>query len=163
MILEGLEAKIQQKIEKFGDAGVFIKLNTRSPKDVSFDSTYDQQKVSSLMDLFEGFLREERPDEEQQTLKHQFTNTEVMGAFVKASTASMQVKNGLEAIDLLLESSRVNQDLSKVEEFGLNNATAAIVVRKWNPNVVTRNHMEFRGFVYQNQLNAVSQVNFHEF
>lgn len=154
-----MEEKIQNQIEKFGDSGAFIKLNTRSPKDVSFDSTYDPQKVTSLMNSFEQFLREERPEEDLQSLKHQFTNSEVMGAFVKASTSAMRVCSGSEAIDLLLESSRVNQDLSRVEEFGLNNATAAVVVRKWNQNVVTRNHMEFRGFVYNNQLNAVSQVN----
>mmetsp|Transcript_11715 Transcript_11715/g.18454 ORF Transcript_11715/g.18454 Transcript_11715/m.18454 type:complete len:412 (+) Transcript_11715:29-1264(+) len=156
-ILATLERKIQSHIDGLDSDGVFIKLNTRSPKDVFINSTDDLYRVTTLMNSFETFLREERPNETLDTLERQFTSREVMGAFVKANTFCMRVVQASDAIDLLLESTRVAEDLSRVADFGLDKVVASVVVREWNENIVHRNHMEFRGFVYQNQLNAVSQ------
>jgi len=154
-LLKNLENKIQQQIEALGNTGVFIKLNTRSPKDVYIYATQDLQRVTKILNMVEGFLRELNPN--ATSLEHQFTAAEVTLSFVRANTLAMKVNKAPDAIDLLLESNRVYQDLSRVEEFASDNVRASVVVREWNPNIVTRNHMEFRGFVYKNQLNAVSQ------
>lgn len=88
-------------------------MNTRSPKDVCINATNDYQRVSSLMKLFEGFLAESRGGN-RENLKGQFTVDEVMSAFVRACTKSMRVTTASDAIDLLLESNRVQQDLTRV-------------------------------------------------
>jgi len=59
---------------------------------------------------------------------------------------------------LLVKSTRVSQDLTKIASFGATfTPDSAIVVREWHPEVPKQAEMEFRGFVYKNQLNAISQ------
>jgi hypothetical protein len=67
---------------------------------------------------------------------------------------SLKVKNGNEAMDLICNSQRVADDLTRElkysEDFSLN-----IVIREWNDSLSYE--MEFRGFVCKNKLTAISQ------
>ena len=88
-----------------------MKLNTRSPKDVCI-YTNDPQQVETQMRLMESFLRESCGEDE--SLEHRFTVEQVVSAFVKSCTITLRISSGSEAIDLLLQSTRVQQDLSRV-------------------------------------------------
>ena len=129
-------------------------MNTRSPKDVCIDSVDDPENVERLLEWVEDDLL--NSNKARKELDHNFTGDEIIRSFTKACTKSMKISNATEAIKTLLKSSRIFQDLSRVERFG-ENAKAKIVFREWNENVVDRPHMEFRGFVYKNSLNALSQ------
>lgn len=153
-VLQNLSNKIQAEIEKRGNRGVFIKLNTRSPKDVCIDSIDDPENVDKLLEWVEDDLL--NSNKTRKELEHNFTGDEIIRSFTKACTKSMKISNSTEALSTLIKSSRIFQDLSRVERFG-ENAKAKIVFREWNENVVDRPHMEFRGFVYKNNLNALSQ------
>jgi hypothetical protein len=67
---------------------------------------------------------------------------------------SLKVKNGNEAMDLICNSQRVADDLTRElkysEDFSLN-----IVIREWVDSLSYE--MEFRGFVCKNKLTAISQ------
>ena len=79
-------------------------------------------------------------------------------AFTRVMSTRNQVKNGKEAMYLLRHSLRIKEDLQQLNTWnkiaGLN---VSISVRKWESVVARHPGMEFRGFVYDNKLNAVSQ------
>lgn len=85
-------------------------------------------------------------------------NNATIRAFTRVMSTKNQVRNGKEAMYLLRHSLRIKEDLQQLQTWnkiaGLN---ASISVRKWNPDVVRYPGMEFRGFVYNNELNALSQ------
>jgi hypothetical protein len=81
---------------------------------------------------------------------NQFKYLSICNSLIK----SLKVKNGKEAMDLICNSQRVADDLSRElkysDDFSLN-----IVIREWNDSLSYE--MEFRGFVCKNNLTAISQ------
>eukprot|EP01095_Lingulamoeba_sp_RSL-Kostka_P007883 TRINITY_DN2564_c0_g1_i1.p2 TRINITY_DN2564_c0_g1~~TRINITY_DN2564_c0_g1_i1.p2 ORF type:complete len:426 (-),score=115.59 TRINITY_DN2564_c0_g1_i1:1045-2322(-) len=154
-ILDNLGKRIDQEMEEWKDSGIFVKLNTRSPKDVCIYDIDNEENVSMMLNYTEEFLKMQ--DTYKDTLEHAFNGDQVLQCFVKSCTKSMRLFNGKSAIDLCLKSDRIFQDLSKVERFGLNNVQVFIVIRKFDETVIQNPGMEFRGFVYNNSLNALSQ------
>jgi len=68
--------------------------------------------------------------------------------------------NGKEAVALLLGSVRVKQELTQFKAFGVVEGLQVVVsVCRWQPHVPRHSGMLFRGFVYKNELNALSQYN----
>ena len=66
--------------------------------------------------------------------------------------------NGKEAVALLLGSGWVKQELTQFKAFGAVEGLQVVVsVRHWQANVPRHSGMLFRGFVYKNELNALSQ------
>jgi len=82
---------------------------------------------------------------------------ETTAAFVRATNKYMKVTNGEEALNLLVLSDRVTEDLEKSLEYGETFFTAKLVLREWIDEVPNHPEMEFRGFVHKNQLNALTQ------
>jgi len=79
-------------------------------------------------------------------------------AFTRVMSTRNQVKSGKEAMYLLRHSLRVKEDLQQIHNWNqIAGMNVSISVRKWNPDVARYPGMEFRGFVYNNELNAVSQ------
>jgi len=161
-VLKSLEQRIDNMITPWRSHGVFIKLNTRSPKDVSVDSVQDPKRVRQIIQWVEEDLCAQRcikydPTLHDSLLKNKYSSFEIMRAITKACTRSLHVTSGSDAISLLLASTRIHQDLSRVESFGIQSVPVSIVVRQWNENVLHRPSMEFRGFVYNNSLNALTQ------
>ena len=162
-VLSNLEKKIHQAIKDLvGEGSVFIKLATRSPKVTNIDSimedtdtmvtmgytdilffliflcfskdvpTYDFDNVN-LRKLIEQRLDEidyeNLPDENSKR------NREV-AAFVSASQDYLEVKDGSHAMDLLLRSMRVSEDLSKALRFDEKLWNVSLVLREWMPKVI---------------------------
>lgn len=79
-------------------------------------------------------------------------------AFTRVMSTKNQVKTGKEAMYLLRHSLRVKEDLQQIHNWNqIARIKVNVSVRKWNPDVARFPGMEFRGFVYNNKLNAVSQ------
>lgn len=155
-VLNELSNRIQEALRIFPQ-GAFIKLDTRSPKDVSVDDYSDPGTRELLQKEFErlrgqGVLPTDGISEFTPELKNH-----IVAAFVKATNKRLRITSAAEAIHLLTASSRVMQDLSKSLEFEKYRWTTQLVLREWNDYIADHPEREFRAFVHGNQLNAITQ------
>jgi hypothetical protein len=79
-------------------------------------------------------------------------------AFVNATRNCLNVRNGREAVELLSRSSRIREDLMKALEYS-GSFPVSIILRAWHPMEA---HQEFRGFVYNRQLTALTQYCYYQ-
>jgi len=137
-IINLLTEKLTTTINEFdGEKSAFVRLSTLSPKDATL-SLFEK-----LMGLLSTEL-ESTPNER---------NREVI-ALNTAIYKACRVYNGEEAILLFKKSSRVLGHLkSRLQSTESNQWNMNIVVRQWNE---LKPHFEFRGFVFNNQLNAIT-------
>ncbi len=141
--LNGLEGRIDDLIAKLPskDDGAFVKLSTRSPKDshVAFAKakTIYQTKLFTLVDS---------------------TANNKLIALQEALIESLNVKSGAEAVQLLISSNRVGEDLeyALVGEDKTFHERCKLVIREW---VQLPLWAEFRGFVWGHKLTAIGQYN----
>jgi len=84
-------------------------------------------------------------------------DNEEVWAFIRATIKMTRVSSGLEALDLLRRSTRIREDLDKILRFGEEHFSARVTVREWLDEVAERPEYEFRGFVHNKELNAVTQ------
>ncbi|KAJ3430187.1 cell division cycle protein 123 [Anaeramoeba flamelloides] len=145
-ILEGIEKKIDDIIkEKFSENGCFIKTPLRSPKDVP---TYSAKK-------------EWLKDFDKVIDKIKITNyPEQLLQYSVAITKALKCTSGSDAMFLLCSSSRVKSDLRKFLKFPKHQAY--LVLREFDDAIVRNPGEEFRGFVYNSKLTALSQYNTFE-
>lgn len=154
--LEPLVNRVDSAIAAMsGSEGIFIKLSTRSPK----DSKTIFRKATT------AFHR--RLDQHMQNvvINNQVTGSSCDNArlvafseeMVKASIA----RNGREAVTYLLDSWRVAEDLMyayESEDVGGTQAKVyplSVVLRRWDSRIAPVT--EFRGFVWDGQLNCIGQ------
>jgi len=141
-----IEQAIEEGIKSVGVAegcGAFVRLSSRSPKDTVH---------KNLFELYTGevkVLKEEGREENDVTRKI---------AFTRANVRILRVKSGKEAMQLMLTSSRVHEDLQMTCTLlkGKPDYTVAtqIVIRKWE-NILPE--WEMRAFVFGGKLTAISQ------
>lgn len=125
-------------------ASCFVKLNTRSPKDVPiYCDDYGDTRA-----LYQAEIA--RVPVAQRTLERE------LEAFVVASTRAMRVSNGAQAIELLSRSERVASDIVRTIGYGGAHFSWQLVFREWDDAIVARPACEFRGFVSGGTLNALS-------
>eukprot|EP00727_Mastigamoeba_balamuthi_P009771 m51a1_g5416 hypothetical protein (353) ;mRNA; f:124055-125431 len=145
--MAGLLRKLDEALGQFAPDGAFIKLDTRSPKDVPVDmNPGDDAELMALVDEELGAIPADG----------WCLNAEVE-AFVKASSKFLRVTTAEKAVRLLTMSRRVSQDLAKNMEFGEKLFEASVVLREWDYDVAPCPSMEFRGFAHRKRLNAVTQ------
>ena len=93
--------------------------------------------------------------------KHKYESIEYQNelylSFASSLTYALKVKNGFEAMDLLLNSERVFTDLRQSIEFS-EKFNVNIIIREWNDSL--KYDLEFRCFVFNNKLNAISQYDY---
>ncbi|KAF0982944.1 hypothetical protein FDP41_010923 [Naegleria fowleri] len=145
-LLKRIEERIDQCMKQHQDVfrnGAFVKLNTRSPKDVPWRE-HDNSIYQQLVQIEMNQLNEKTPNN-------------VYVAFLKAMNKSMRVRNGKEALELLGRSQRIYEDLQKNTEFGEELYDSKIIIREWIDEVIENPQYEFRCFVHENHLNAISQ------
>lgn len=144
--IKSMEEKLQKVMDYFlknaDTVSVFVKLSSRSPK----DAPMAQARFKSV---YMRFLQQE-PKRERETENVQIS------CILKAGFEALRVSSASEVIDMCIRSERVYQDLllalAKVDRFREN-----WIVRKF---VHIDVDMEFRGFVYNRQLTALSQYNY---
>lgn len=115
----------------------FVKLSTRSPKD---SKTAFRRAVATYKDQIRAQL--DLDENARWTI------------FTEAMGNATSVSDGRDAVGLLLDSERVAEDLS----FGLEDSSwsgTQVIVRPWDSRV--KLWSEFRGFVWNEQLNCLGQ------
>jgi hypothetical protein len=128
---------LEKTLDQFIDSkiGAFIKLSSRSPKDAVF-------KLPHLPQLIQDAKKQGGMDKNL-TITHIFHQ-------------ALKVLNGKEAMFLLTNSQRIYHDLTSLllESDKDHPFKLVLAVRKW---IQIYPGFEFRGFVYQNKLNALTQ------
>ncbi|KAJ5068037.1 cell division cycle protein [Anaeramoeba ignava] len=150
--LEILKNQLSKEIKEIGGEA-FIKLETRSPK----DSVYEQPNSKAENFLFEKLLQVHQKKKLKINWKNKIFANDILKYFIHSTSQVLKVKNGQEALDLLINSSRIFTDLLRGSEFKNQDGSpysSSIIIRKWEK---IKSCYEFRGFVHNNKLNCISQ------
>jgi hypothetical protein len=153
VLLNVLEKQLDEAIQSFGDDGAFVKLSTRSPKDAAIhlhnSHVFIAESIRKNMERAEG--------QGQSKLKVDDNEWRRWGvsAFVDACCKVLRVRNGAEAMFLLLHSDRVYSDIVSMELANAGSAKVQLAVRRWDSRVVPA--LEFRSFVYNHTMTACTQ------
>ena len=146
-ILESLERKIDTVIQNNDNLkknGAFIRLIDRSPKD---GDPYNNEKVlEEYKNNLEKLSKELNKD----------TNDNNIRRASMDKTHMLIVRNGKEALNLVLTSERNHIDINDWIE---NGGKQQIVLREWN-NELSLDY-EFRVFIYNNRITAISQYDLY--
>jgi hypothetical protein len=137
-----LKERIQGVIDEF-NSPVFVKLSTRSPKDAGF-SHPDYETMKS--DMMEKWKVE---------YGYQDLPKSVVDSISQICCATcLQVKNGEDALDLMLRSARTLFDLQLTVEQYQEEFSLELVVRKWTELSL---HTEVRSFIRDGKMTSASQ------
>lgn len=142
--VQKLKEDLQKMIESIGghEKGCFVKLSCRSPKDATAISTNTLKLYKGCLPLFTS----------SNPTQSDAANSRLCAMYY-ASLQAMKVYSAEEALELLLDSKRIafdlKLDLQFPEEF-----TTSIIVRPW---ISIPLHSEFRAFVCNGKMNAISQ------
>ncbi|ETO21834.1 hypothetical protein RFI_15369, partial [Reticulomyxa filosa] len=121
-------------------------LSSRSAKDAT-------DAEDRLIALYNKFM----DNEFKQKGKEPSDNDKVV-TLLRASTLCMNLDNATDILTMFVHSDRIFSDLGRAMAYpDTFEATQHVVLRKWIPIDID---MEFRGFVYQNKFNALSQYNY---
>jgi len=138
--LSKIEDGLQKVIEeaKGTDTGVFVKTSSRSAKDTGIFS-------EKFKDLYRKYLREKKDKDENDKLI----------CLLEAGTQVQKMENAKQVLQMFSISERISQDM-KLALAHPDRFTEHFVIRQW---VDLDPSLEFRGFVKNNTLNALSQYN----
>lgn len=123
---------------------MFVKTSSRSAKDSPLASSKFKQLYAQFMSQLD-----KRPE--------QHTENDQINCLLRAAFQCMRVRTGAEVIDMFVRSERIYQDML---------LCIAMSPRRFRENFVIRQFreidvdMEFRGFVFNGQLTALSQYNY---
>ena len=142
-ILDKLAVRLEEAMKPYTTEGyAFVKTSSRSAKDAP---------------LVQGKFKQMYLDELKKHSDEDQSENMQISCLLKAAFSALRVKSAEEVLDMFLRSQRIYQDLY----------LAAINQKdKYNENFVIRKFvdieidMEFRGFVYDNELVALSQYNY---
>lgn len=133
----------------------FCKLSTRSPKDVFIKGYYTDNNEKSLKHLFIECMNDGRYNLDKSSLNDKKIGIE------QACVNILKCANSMDVMLLLIQSKRIYDDLMndinacESDKSGKKIFNQSIILREWDDNLFVMN--EFRGFVYNNQLTAISQ------
>ena len=85
------------------------------------------------------------------------TENDQIGCLLKAAFQCLKVNNGSGALEMLLKSERIYQDMLLAVEMSSFRFNENLIIREFFEIEID---MEFRGFVFNGNLNALSQYNF---
>jgi len=151
-LIRAFQTKLEECIDSVSSPSgkVFVRLSNRSPKDGTRPGVDVKSLVTQELEKIPG-----TPDANAQMI-----------AICRASRELIAVQNAEQALELILSSERVFRDLllaldcRKLEEQDEKceiSWSTQVCIRAWNDDV--RDDLEFRCFVYQDRLTAISQYN----
>jgi hypothetical protein len=154
--LQKLKEKLEHIIQQVGGSeGVFVRMSTRSPKDSGFQTDRMRTLLAEMLkheSLVEKGSGSDEDDDDDYYASMNTQNYEFF-CFFTAQIQSLKITTADEALELLTRSERVFEDLESI----------LAVVKDWNVYICVRKWLnfpisnEFRGFVYQRRLVALSQ------
>lgn len=153
--LRSLEKEIQKIVEdqNLGLEGFFVKLSTRSPKD---GKPFHSDKILDSYLNSKDKLKFENPEDKFDVSNTLLTNIFFYQEFI------LKCFSAKEAMNLLVTSQRIFADLNmylKLSEQNEGSFDLSLVIRAWEPRIDGKN--EFRCFVYNNNMVAISQYNYY--
>eukprot|EP00005_Dracoamoeba_jomungandri_P002517 CAMPEP_0174255558 /NCGR_PEP_ID=MMETSP0439-20130205/4877_1 /TAXON_ID=0 /ORGANISM="Stereomyxa ramosa, Strain Chinc5" /LENGTH=383 /DNA_ID=CAMNT_0015337785 /DNA_START=1 /DNA_END=1152 /DNA_ORIENTATION=- len=137
-----LEARVDQVIRDCDyHFGVFVRMDTRSPKDAVLNGS----RVKEL-------LKEEIESRKHEDVFSEECFSDDAIAYWRAISKAQQVFSGSEAIELLVRSNRVQEDLT----LGMleHSSSIPLIIRKWED---ISPEYEFRVFVVNQEITAITQ------
>lgn len=123
---------------------MFVKTSSRSAKDSPLASNKFKQLYTQFLSQLNR-AGERRPENEQ------------IECLLRAAFECMRVQTGAEAIDMFIRSERVYQDMLLCTAKSPHRFRENFVIREFRNIDVD---MEFRGFVFDGRLTALSQYNY---
>ncbi|KAH3746147.1 cell division cycle protein 123-like [Pelomyxa schiedti] len=136
--VDSIREKLHAAMSSMGGTA-FVKLSSRSAK----DSPIAAAKTKRVFEEFIAGITDPKPS----------LNTLMQGLTI-AYIQGMKMESATEAMDVLLSSDRVYQDLLMALERPASEWRQSILVRKWVSLPLAH---EFRGFIFNNKLTALSQ------
>lgn len=106
--------------------------------------------------------RRKKPEEQHQfkEAKSEPLDNRVLRAFGRVLGPYYRVEDGKAALKQLRSSANIRNDLNKLKAFGgVEGVQVSLSVCRWLGQIPDQTGMLFRGFVYNNELNALSQYN----
>eukprot|EP01083_Nonionella_stella_P009203 26625_1 len=149
--IESLKDKISTQIDdaKWNECGFFAKFNSRSPKDVH---EYEGNK-DYVMDMFFAEMDKFKAKSHDGTVQ---LNEALISSYI-ARAKLLKMKTAQDVIRTFAASFRALEDLTGTLRLGDEHMDISIALRKWNESVPTNGHGEFRCFVHNKELNAITQ------
>ena len=149
--IASLKLKITEQIEAVGwtECGFFAKFNSRSPKDVheyEGEEAYVQELFFRELDRFASHSGDGTVD-----------INDASAAEYAARARLLKMKCADDVISTFSRSFRALEDLTGTSRNGAEHNDISIALRRWNEDVVHNGHGEFRCFVHNGQLNAITQ------
>lgn len=156
--LAGLAEAIDGAIATLGGP-VFVRLSSRSPKDVALHAPKTRHLIARELDLQDSAAAAHQrafdaPGVVDTLSPRDLAETAESVALVRAISLVLAVDTGAEAVDMLSRSTRVYEDISTAELLLQEAFDLAIVVRKWE---VVEPELEFRTFVVNDAVVAITQ------
>jgi hypothetical protein len=136
----------KSKAQNLTTRDIFVRLSSRSPKDAAIGArgiqiyTQAKEKIRSLNDQLQDKLFTE-------------DNTKLHALYI-TGTEALRIQTGAQAVDLLVNSNRIQDDLENYCNHPQDSFN--VVVREFANFEV---ELEFRGFVYGKTLTAITQYN----
>ena len=143
--MNDLVKRLEDKILEMGssDDCVFVKTSSRSAKDSPLATDHFRKLYVKFLNELDISVRE-------------IENEQII-CLLKAAFQCLKIKNAKTAIDMLIQSERIYQDMLLAIEMPSTKFKENLVIRKFYDIDID---MEFRGFVFNGNLNALSQYNF---
>eukprot|EP01103_Thecamoeba_quadrilineata_P004888 TRINITY_DN14762_c0_g1_i1.p1 TRINITY_DN14762_c0_g1~~TRINITY_DN14762_c0_g1_i1.p1 ORF type:complete len:405 (+),score=31.59 TRINITY_DN14762_c0_g1_i1:1199-2413(+) len=155
LTISTLEKRIDDACQKLGGK-IFCKLNTRSPKDCAYYPFFKKSidELNKSLDKSFQDIPIPQPEEDKELSKD--IKTSLARSFLRAIFQSLSLTDGKSAISLLTLSKRIYIDLSFClgRQRYIKNCPVLLVLRRW---VEIEPAFEFRGFVHNKKLTALSQ------
>jgi len=155
-VLSDLKQRIQNTLEsefydeEEGEPAAFVRLSGRSPKDsVASSSTMSDNLTRNVYQLTYSYKSRSTPPSEME-----IRNDELI-AYYTAQVESMKFSCAEDVLDIHCSSLRVYEDLQRMLEHKLDDWSLFMAFREFMPKVDIA--LEFRGFVYNAELTALSQ------
>jgi hypothetical protein len=133
-----------------GAGGIFVRLSTRSPKDSVMLRPSLAEMCRSEFEKLRDFEQADPASTTQSTALH---------ALYRAATAANRCKCAEEAMQLLVESQRIQGDLQHYVSRSGSGSPVPVFNFVVRPFVAFDAENEFRGFVFKRRLTAVTQYN----
>jgi len=141
--------------------GFFIKLDTRSPKDCPLygydDPGWQQFMATEFKNCPPDGMEIAQLAATNPAAAADMLDNQMAVSFTIAQNKALKVNSGDEALKLLLGSFRIHEDLVGVTSYGPEHFSSGLAIRSWDPWVCEHPEAEFRGFVYEGKLNALTQ------
>lgn len=139
-----LRAKLESAMDQFPN-GFFIKLNSRSPKDVPVKHSNDPQ----FQNIIKNFAHDE--------LLKNATDQQIYLTLMKGLNYCMKAYTVDDCIKLLTRSHRVYEDMSLQRSLPKALKNPAIVLREWNDELASTPQSEYRCFVFKGNVTCITQ------